>query len=180
MLFTFKKANFCSYFLLLCNLLNWYFKAIIYLSTKLPYEELDPWVTLSLYWLLKHPVFLILLLPLTQFVRLLGVAHYLLCSTCVTYGLHATPLVIECFPPQPLPKDVEDFPKGGNYFKHVPLFTYLICFTPKVLLGRFYICVRNCYRRLYQPLSGFEPTILLIALFVVRLLSYQLGQATLE
>ena len=38
---------------------------------------------------------------------------------------HATPLVTKCFSPNLLPREAEDFPKGGNHSKHVPLPTYL-------------------------------------------------------
>ena len=42
----------------------------------------------------------------------------------------------------------------------------------KVQLVRFHVCVRDNYGTLYQLLTSFEPTILLIALYVVRRLSY--------
>ena len=35
--------------------------------------------------------------------------------------------------PTPIPKEAEDFPRGGKHFKHVPLPTYLICLSPKDL-----------------------------------------------
>ena len=44
---------------------------------------------------------------------------------------------------------------------------------------RFYLCVSNCYRRLYQRLAGFEHSIL-IALYIVRYLPYPLGHTTSE
>ena len=37
----------------------------------------------------------------------------------------------QVLPTQPLPKEAEDFPKGDKHFKHVPLLTYLIYFSPK-------------------------------------------------
>ena len=49
----------------------------------------------------------------------------------------------------------------------------------KVLLGRFYLCVRDWYRT-YQPLAGFELALLLIALYVVRCLFYPLGHKTFK
>ena len=64
---------------------------------------------------------------------------------------HATPLVTKLLPLQPLPREEENFHRGGKYFKHV-----------------------------YQPLAGFEPTILLITLFIVRRLSYLPGDTTLQ
>ena len=33
----------------------------------------------------------------------------------------------------PLPKEAEDFPRGEKYFRHMPLPTYLIYFSPKGL-----------------------------------------------
>ena len=39
--------------------------------------------------------------------------------------LHATPLVAKCFSLNPLPREEEDFPRGGNHSKHEPLPTYL-------------------------------------------------------
>ena len=78
--------------------------------------------------------FLVHPFPSTQIVRLLGVAYHLLCSTCVscvTYGTHGTLLVIECFPPLPLPREAKGFHRSGKYYNHVPLFTQLIYFPPK-------------------------------------------------
>ena len=45
-------------------------------------------------------------------------------------GRHATPLVTKCFSPNPLPREAEDFPRGGNHSKHVPLPTYLAWLQP--------------------------------------------------
>ena len=39
-------------------------------------------------------------------------------------------------------------------------------FHQKVLLGSFYLRVRDCHRTLFQPLSSFGPTTLLIVLYV--------------
>ena len=38
---------------------------------------------------------------------------------------HATPLVTKCFSPNPLPREEEDFPRGGNHSRHEPLPTHL-------------------------------------------------------
>ena len=48
-----------------------------------------------------------------------------LCDPVLLMGCHATPLVIKCFSPNPLPREAEDFPRSGNHSKHVPLPTYL-------------------------------------------------------
>ena len=37
----------------------------------------------------------------------------------------------------------------------------LLIFREKVLIGRFYLSVRDCYGILYQPVIGFRPNILL-------------------
>ena len=44
-------------------------------------------------------------------------------------GCHATPLVTKCFSPNPLLSE-EDFPRGGNHSKHMPLPTYLAWLRP--------------------------------------------------
>ena len=49
--------------------------------------------------------------------------------------------------------------------------TYLVSHQ-KIQLVRFHVCVWDNYGTLYQLLTGFEPTILLIALYDVRRLSY--------
>ena len=45
-------------------------------------------------------------------------------------GHYATPLVTRYFPTQPLPREAEDFPRGGNHSKHMPLLTYLAWLQP--------------------------------------------------
>ena len=51
----------------------------------------------------------------------------------------------------------------------------LILHHQKELLDRFWLCVRDCYGTLYQPLTDFEPTLLFITLYVARRLFYPLG-----
>ena len=59
----------------------------------------------------------------TQSVRLPLVTYPSLCSTCMTYR---TPCHgHQVLPTQPLPREVEDFPRGDKHFKHVPPPTYL-------------------------------------------------------
>ena len=58
-----------------------------------------------------------------------------LCSTCVTYGTLCHAIGHQVLHTQPLPREVEDFPRGDRYFKHVPLLTYLIYLSPKDLYG---------------------------------------------
>ena len=67
----------------------------------------------------------------TQSVRLLLVIYPSLCSTCVTYRMLCHTIGHQVLPVQPLPREVEDFPRGDKYFKHVPPPTYLIYFSPK-------------------------------------------------
>ena len=68
---------------------------------------------------------------LTQSVRLPLVTYPSLCSTCVTYRTLCNAIGHQVLPTQPLPREAEDFPRGDKYFKHVPLLTYLIYFSPK-------------------------------------------------
>ena len=67
----------------------------------------------------------------TQSVRLPLVTYPSLCSTCVTYRTLCHAIGHQVLPTQPLSREVEDFPRGDNYFKHVPPPTYLIYFSPK-------------------------------------------------
>ena len=50
---------------------------------------------------------------------------------CVTYRTLCHAIGHQVLPTQPLPKEVEDFPRGDKHFKHVPPPTYLIYFSPK-------------------------------------------------
>ena len=68
---------------------------------------------------------------LTQSVRLPLVTYLSLCSTYVTYRTPCHAIGHQVLPTQPLPREAEDFPRGDKYFKHVPLPTYLIYFSPK-------------------------------------------------
>ena len=78
---------------------------------------------------------------LTQSVRLPLVTYPSLCSTCVTCGTLFDVIGHQMLPTQPLPRGAEDFPRNGKYFKHVPLLTYLIYFSPKGLyiVGPIYV-----------------------------------------
>ena len=98
-------------------------------------------------------------------VRPLLVAFPSLGSSCMTYRTLCHSIDHQVLPTQVIPRETEDFPRGGKYDKQVPLLTYLIYFPAKVLLGRFYLCFGVCCRTLYQPLAGFEPTILLKFLY---------------
>ena len=80
-----------------------------------------------IYWLPKHPVFLIH--PNT--VRLPMVTYLSLCSTYVTYGTLCRTIGHWVLPTQPLPGGAEDFPRGDRHFKHLPPLTYLIYLSPK-------------------------------------------------
>ena len=67
----------------------------------------------------------------TQSVRLPLVTYPSLCSACVTYRTLCHAIGHQVLPNQPLPREVEDFPRGDKHFKHVPPPTYLIYFSPK-------------------------------------------------
>ena len=69
--------------------------------------------------------------PPTQSVRLPLVTYPSLCSNCVTYRTLCHAIGHQVLPTQPLPREVEDFPRGDKYFKLVPPPTYLIYFSPK-------------------------------------------------
>ena len=77
----------------------------------------------------------------TQSVTLLLVTYPSLCSTRVTYRTLCYAIGHQVLPTQPLPREVEDFPRGDKYFKHVPPPTYLIYFSPKGLyvVGSIYL-----------------------------------------
>ena len=96
---------------------------------KTPVGETGP--LLSTYWLLRHPVFLFISLFPTQSVRLPLITYPLLCSTCVTHGMACHAIGHQMLPTQLLPREVEDFPRGVKYFKHLPLLTCLTFFSPK-------------------------------------------------
>ena len=88
----------------------------------------------------------------TQSVRLPLATYPSLCSTCVTYRT-----LCHAIGHQPLPREVEDFPRGDKYFKHVPPPTYLIYPHQKGIRSRFCLCVKDSSRNIKLPLTGFEP-----------------------
>ena len=61
----------------------------------------------------------------TQSVRLPLVTYSSLCSTCVTYRTPCLAIGHQVLPTQPSHRTAEDFPRGGNQPKYVPLLTYL-------------------------------------------------------
>ena len=67
----------------------------------------------------------------TQSIRLPLVTYPSLCSTCVTYRTLCHAIGHQALPTQPLPREVENFPRGDKHFKHVLPPTYLIYFSPK-------------------------------------------------
>ena len=66
----------------------------------------------------------------TQSVRLPLVTYPSLCSTCVTYRMPCHAIGHQALPTQPLPREAEDFPRGDNHSKHMPLLTYLAWLQP--------------------------------------------------
>ena len=73
--------------------------------------------------------------------RLTFVTYPSLCITCVTYKTPCHVNGHQVLPIQPLPREVEGFPRGDKHFKHVPLLTYLICISRKgvYMVGSIYM-----------------------------------------
>ena len=78
-------------------------------------------------WLLKHPAFWF---TLTQSVRPPMVTYPSLCTAYMTYGTSCHSIGHEVLSTQPLPREADDFPRGGNHSKHVPLLTCLAWLQP--------------------------------------------------
>ena len=53
------------------------------------------------------------------------------CAATVTYQMPCHCIGHQARPTQPLPREVEDFPRGERYFKHVPLLTCIMYLSPK-------------------------------------------------
>ena len=83
-------------------------------------------------WLFRLPVFWFTSLFATQSVRLPLVTYLSLCSTCVTYRTPCHSIGHQVLPIQTLPREAEDFPRGGNHSKHVSLLTYLARLQPSI------------------------------------------------
>ena len=66
----------------------------------------------------------------TQSVRLPLVTYPWLCSTYVTYRIPYHASSHQVLPTTPLAREAEDFPRGGNHSKHVPLLIYLAWLQP--------------------------------------------------
>ena len=69
-------------------------------------------------------------LPLTLLVRPPAVNYHSLCSTSVTYRMPCHAIGHKVFPMQPLPREVEDFPRVCNHSKHMSLLNYLSWLQP--------------------------------------------------
>ena len=69
----------------------------------------------------------------TQSVRLPLVTYPSLCSTIMTYRTPCHVSGHQVLPTQPLPREAEDFPRGGKHSKHVPLLTYLAWLQPIII-----------------------------------------------
>ena len=68
--------------------------------------------------------------PRRQSIRPPLVTYPLLCSTCVNYVMLCHVIGYQVLPIHPLSREAQDFPMGGNHFKHVPLLTYLAWLQP--------------------------------------------------
>ena len=73
---------------------------------------------LVVYWLPKHPGFWF---APTQSVGSPMVTYASLCSACVISWMLCHAIGHQVFSTQPLLREAEDFPRGGNHSKHVPL-----------------------------------------------------------
>ena len=90
------------------------------------------WLLSVAYFLFRHPVFFIHpLFPSTSVTygtscHAIGKQVLLTqpSSTCVNYRMGCRASSHQALPVQPLPRELEDFPRGGNHSKHVPLHTY--------------------------------------------------------
>ena len=74
---------------------------------------------------------------LTQSVRLPLFTYPSLCRTYVTYRTPCHASGHQVLPTQTLPRKAEDFPRGENHSKHVPLPTYLAWLQPIYYSSRF-------------------------------------------
>ena len=81
-------------------------------------------------WLFRHPVFWFTSLFLIQSVRLPSVTYPSLCSAYVAYRTPCHASGHQALHTQPLPREAEDFPRGGNHSRHMPLLTCLAWLQP--------------------------------------------------
>ena len=96
------------------------------------------WLLSVAYFLFRHPVFFIhLLFPstcVTYGTSCHAIGNQVLLtqpsSTCVNYGMPCRTSGHQAPPIQSLPRELGDFPRGGNHSKYVPLHTYLAWLQP--------------------------------------------------
>ena len=87
------------------------------------------------------------------------IGHPISCiRTCLTYGTAYCVIDHQILPTQPRPREPVEFSRGGKYFKHVLLPTYVAYLQPKGISDRFYLCARFCYKTC-QPLTKFESNL---------------------
>ena len=97
--------------------------------------------TLSRNWMLEQALFFLAAQPSSFLIHLGELGHTVLRNwspissfkSFVTYGTDTIPDHWSqlSFTTQPLPTEAEDFPRGDKHPKHVPLPTYVACFSPK-------------------------------------------------
>ena len=99
----------------------------------------------NLYYLLAAQAsnFLICSLSRTQSIRPHLVASTSPCSPCVTYGRLCHSISHQVLPTQPLPREAQDFPRGGKCLQLVYNMKVLNQFAPWDMLGLKY---RNIFR----------------------------------
>ena len=96
------------------------------------------WLLSVAYFLFRYPVFFIHpLFPstcVTYRTSCHAIGNQVLLtqpsSTCVNYGMPCRTSGHQALPIQPLPRELGDFPRGGNHSKYVPLHTYLARLQP--------------------------------------------------
>ena len=93
--------------------------------TKLSQEKLDAQATLTFYLLVAQASSFLIHPFRIQSIRLHLVTYPLLCNTCMAYRTSCHSIGHQEPPTQHLPREAEDFPRGGKHSKHVLLLKYL-------------------------------------------------------
>ena len=101
------------------------FRCQLPILTKLSQEKLDAQATLTFYLLVAQASNFLIHPFRTQSIRLDLVTYPLLCNTCMAYRTSCHSIGHQVPPTQHLPREAEDFPRGGKHSKHVLLLTYL-------------------------------------------------------
>ena len=95
-------------------------------------------------------------LYLTQLVRLALAPYHILCNICVTYSRPYCTSGHQIFS-NLFPKEVEGIVRGSKYPKGVPLHMLCLIAAKRILVGRFYLCVKSHNRIIYNLSTCLEP-----------------------